>query len=265
MADQVRLTLNTREFARTLTINAVAFKDVAAKALNRTSFEVLEDLKREALRAFPKASPAGKALVSGRGSFTFSPAKRDRLFTVIVPGGIKPGATGKVAAGQKTRTGKIRRILAEHERGGTIVETDARLGLRNKDLLAIPTGARRGTRGRVPTSLQPARLLANARKRRVKGRFAGTLEEQRRTTRGRRVFVAMSSEDRGAILERKGRGSGSRLFSLYALVSRATLPRVFHWEETVTRSARYWLPRKMAEEVGRFKARSLGGSVDPRR
>ena len=227
MADEVRLTLDTKDFLRTLRLTEEQMKKATASALNSTAFEVIGELRREASRAFAKASPRGKQLVGGKGSFVYDQAKPDRLVATVKPGPNPP---------------KRGSILAEHERGGIITPAKNRLGLQ-EDFLAVPTGAKRDSRGRIPTAQTPAKLLSRARRRKKRGKGF---------TAGKRVFVAISAKGTGAILERRGEGSNSRPFSLYALVPKAELPRIFRWEETVRAAAQRWLPIKMREKVERL-------------
>jgi hypothetical protein len=235
MAETITVELDTRAFAASLRLTEQRMNQAMAKALNRTAFEVLEAERAEAARAFHKASGRGLQLLAGKGSFRFDAATPSNLVATVRPNENVP---------------KRLLLLSQHERGGTIFPTKDRLGLK-QDFLAVPTGVKRGAGGKVPARLLPATLLANSRKRRRKGTFFGTVAEKRAYQRAARAFVAIGTGGSGAILERRGTGSSSRTFSLYALIPKAQLPAIFHWGATAVTSARKWFPTKAREEIHR--------------
>lgn len=209
MADAIRLEISDHDLRAGFRTWGDRFPRSVAKALNRTSFEVLDDLKAHSKQVFEFAGGPTEQFLAGKGAFRFKGAKPNRLVSEIEPN-----------PGRRSRRGEI---FAKQERGGVFgPESD---GLKFGEFVAIPVAVKRSGRGRVPARLLPARVV----KRRKRG--------SRAKTKG---FVAGR-----AILERVTSGYSRVLFALVPKVDVA--PR-FEFDENVrTTAVREW-PRKMREE-----------------
>ncbi len=217
MPDAVALDLEFANFRQRIrTISDVHVPRATASAINKTSFEILIQERREALRAFRSATPRGKQLVGGKGAFRFTPATPSFLEARIFP---MPGPQGRRA-----------RMLREHYAGETITGREGhRLGIKSRGSLAVPIGLARGERrrsGMIPKKYTPAFVLSE---------------------KGRGFWMGES------IRLRLGRKKTSRTAKLYAVVPKARLERRFDFYIVARDTARRELPRKMRYVLAKIR------------
>ncbi|MFZ2804319.1 MAG: hypothetical protein WA001_03775 [Patescibacteria group bacterium] len=243
----ITVAIDDRELQAKLRSLGPALDRAMAKAINRTAFEVIQEEQQEAIRAFRKATPRGKQLVSGKGSFRFDAATPTKLEAFVRPN-----------ENVKRRI----EILEEHERGGTITAHSGVPRLAALDKLAVPVGLAaqsRKSRGRVAKRFELETLFGERGRGFIAGR--AILERVGVSAKERKAAGQVFGDRTTAAYHGYGK---SRSRVLYALVSQAELPDRFRWYEVAREAAAKWFVRKAAEEYGRFSAAAALGQSVPR-
>ncbi len=161
MPESITLDLDTADFRRRIrTLTDREVPRVLASAMNKVAFEILDAEKSEVASIFEFAGPGTKKFF--QSSFRFNKARTDKLTAEIFP------------------RDRIAPILEEHQAGDSISGQDStRLTFRG--MLAIPVGAKRGLRGRVPKRLRPSVVTAPGGKGFVQGRVIRQRKGKKRT------------------------------------------------------------------------------------
>jgi hypothetical protein len=238
----VTATFDDRELLANLRSLGPDMARVMSNAINRAAFEVINAEQTEARRAFRKATPRGLQLVGGRGSFRFDKATPGNLTALIRP------------------NESVRRrveILEEHERGGTITAASGIPRLAALDQLAVPineAAQSRRSRGRVSKRFELTTLFGE----KGRGFIAGGVIFERYgvSAKDRKAAGILFGDATTAAFHGYGK---TRARALYVLITKARFPDRFRWYEVAREAAAKHLPKKAAEEYGRYVAATALG------